>query len=36
LLDGKEHRLEVRVSRPDVTVRARKSYLASPPEPRAD
>jgi VWFA-related protein len=29
-LDGKEHRLDVRVQRPGVTVRARKSYVASP------
>lgn len=28
-LDGKPHRLEVRVKRPGVTVRARKSYLAA-------
>jgi Ca-activated chloride channel homolog len=29
-LDGKVHKLEVRVSRPGMTVRARKSYLATP------
>ena len=29
-LDGKEHRLEVRVKRPNARVRARQSYLASP------
>ena len=29
LLDGKVHRLAVRVKRPGMTVRARKSYLAS-------
>jgi Ca-activated chloride channel family protein len=30
VLDGKEHRLEVRVKRPNARVRARQSYLASP------
>jgi len=29
-LDGKVHKLEVKVSRPGMTVRARKSYLAAP------
>jgi VWFA-related protein len=29
-LDGKVHKLEVRVSKPGMTVRARKSYLATP------
>lgn len=29
-LDGKEHRLEVKVTTPGMTVRARKSYIASP------
>ncbi len=29
-LDGKVHRLEVRTRRPNTTVRARKSYLATP------
>ena len=28
-LDGSVHRLEVRVNRPGVTVRARKTYIAS-------
>ena len=32
-LDGKPHRLEVRVKRPGVTVRARKSYLAAAEPP---
>jgi Ca-activated chloride channel family protein len=32
-LDGKVHKLEVRVSRPGMTVRARKSYLAAPDKP---
>jgi Ca-activated chloride channel family protein len=30
-LDGKTHRLEVRVMRPGMTARARKSYVATPP-----
>jgi Ca-activated chloride channel family protein len=30
-LDGKVHKLEVRVKRPGMTARARKSYVASPP-----
>jgi Ca-activated chloride channel family protein len=30
-LDGKSHELEVRVKRPNLTVRARRSYLAPPP-----
>lgn len=29
-LDGKVHKLEVKVTRPGMTVRARKSYLAAP------
>jgi hypothetical protein len=29
-LDGKLHQLDVRVSRPGTTVRARRTYLASP------
>jgi Ca-activated chloride channel family protein len=29
-LDGKVHKLEVRVSKPGMTVRARRSYLAAP------
>lgn len=32
-LDGKVHKLEVRVSRPGMTVRARRSYLATPDKP---
>jgi Ca-activated chloride channel homolog len=32
-LDGKVHKLEVRVSRPGMTVRARRSYLAAPDKP---
>lgn len=34
-LDGKVHKLAVRVKPPGLTARARKSYLASPSEPRA-
>jgi Ca-activated chloride channel homolog len=34
-LDGKPHRLDVRVKRPGVTVRARKSYLATAETPTA-
>src|SRR5471032_592351 len=30
VLDGKTHKLEVRVNRPNVIVRTRKSYLAAP------
>jgi VWFA-related protein len=30
LLDGKEHRLEVKTSAPGTTARARRSYIASP------
>lgn len=30
-LDGKNHRLEVKVKRPDLTVRARRGYLAEKP-----
>lgn len=32
-LDGKVHKLEVKVSRAGMTVRARKSYLAAPDKP---
>jgi Ca-activated chloride channel family protein len=32
-LDGKVHKLEVRVARAGMTVRARKSYLAAPDKP---
>jgi len=32
-LDGKVHKLDVKVSRPGMTVRARKSYLAAPDRP---
>jgi len=32
-LDGKVHKLDVRVKRAGMTVRGRKSYLASPPAP---
>ena len=32
-LDGKVHKLEVKVDRPGMTVRARKSYLAAPDKP---
>ena len=31
-LDGKVHKLEVKVKRPGMTPRARKSYLAAKPE----
>ena len=31
-MDGKIHKLEVRVKKPGLTARARKSYLAKPPE----
>jgi len=30
-LDGKTHKLEVRIKRPGMTARARKSYVATPP-----
>jgi Ca-activated chloride channel family protein len=33
VLDGKLHSLAVRVARPELTVRARKSYLAARPRP---
>jgi VWFA-related protein len=33
VLDGKLHTLTVRVAKPDLTVRARKSYLAARPRP---
>lgn len=32
-LDGKVHKLDVKVNRPGMTVRARKSYLAAPDRP---
>ena len=32
-LDGRVHKLEVKVARPGMTVRARKSYLAAPDKP---
>jgi Ca-activated chloride channel family protein len=32
-LDGKIHKLEVRVKRPGVTARSRKSYVATPVVP---
>ncbi|MBY0494801.1 MAG: VWA domain-containing protein [Cyanobacteria bacterium] len=32
-LDGKVHKLEVKVTKPGMTVRARKSYLAAPDKP---
>jgi Ca-activated chloride channel family protein len=32
-LDGKVHKLEVKINRPGMTVRARKSYLAAPDKP---
>jgi Ca-activated chloride channel family protein len=32
-LDGKVHKLEVKVNRPGMTVRARRSYLAAPDKP---
>jgi len=31
-MDGKVHKLEVRVKKPGLIARARKSYLAKPPE----
>ena len=31
VLDGKTHKLEVRVKRPGMTARARRSYVATPP-----
>ena len=30
-LDGKTHKLEVRVKRPGMMARARRSYVATPP-----
>jgi hypothetical protein len=33
VLDGKVHKLDVRVKRPGMTVRGRRSYLAAPPAP---
>jgi Ca-activated chloride channel family protein len=35
VLDGKIHKLEVRVKRPGLTARSRKSYVATPPVPTA-
>ena len=32
-LDGKVHKLEVKVAKPGMTVRARRSYLAAPDKP---
>jgi Ca-activated chloride channel family protein len=32
-LDGKVHKLDVKVNRPGMTVRARKSYMAAPDKP---
>jgi len=32
-LDGKVHKLDVKVTRPGMTVRARRSYLAAPDKP---
>ena len=32
-LDGKVHKLDVKVNRTGMTVRARKSYLAAPDRP---
>ncbi len=34
VLDGKRHEIEVHVTAPDVTVRARRSYIAAPPPVR--
>ena len=34
-LDGKIHKLEVKVNRPGMTVRARRSYLAAPDSPKS-
>ncbi len=33
VLDGKVHKLEVRVKRPGLTARSRRSYVATPPAP---
>jgi Ca-activated chloride channel homolog len=33
VLDGKVHKLEVRVKRPGLTARSRRSYVATPPVP---
>jgi hypothetical protein len=30
-LDDKEHKLEVKLDKPDMSVRARRSYIARPP-----
>ena len=32
-LDGKVHKLDVKVKKPGMTVRARRSYLAAPDKP---
>ena len=32
-IDGKVHKLDVKVTRPGMTVRARRSYLAAPDKP---
>jgi Ca-activated chloride channel family protein len=34
-LDGKVHKLDVKVNRPGMTVRARRSYLAAPDNPKS-
>jgi Ca-activated chloride channel family protein len=34
--DGKVHKLEVKVRRPSVSIRARKSYVAPPPTPTSE
>lgn len=36
VLDGKSHKLEVRVKRPGLTARARKSYVASAEKPKTE
>jgi Ca-activated chloride channel family protein len=35
-LDGKIHKLEVKVNRPGMNVRARRSYLAAPDNPKSE
>ena len=34
-LDNRVHKLEVKVNKPGMTVRARKSYLAAPDKPQS-